>query len=87
MPTIEPLKNEFAMPQEPKDPNPWRQAGLAMSIPMMMISGVLVGVGLGWLIRRMTGWGWWVDLTCIALGAVAGVREMIAAVRRISNDK
>jgi len=72
------------MPQPPRETNPWRQAGLATAIPMMLLAGVVVGYALAWVIRRMTGWGSWVDVTCVVLGFVAGVRESIEIIRRLS---
>jgi ATP synthase protein I len=72
-------------PHKPdKHVNPWQQAGMALVIPMMLASGPLVGYGLGWLLRRWTGWGGWVIPVCIALGFAAGVRETIKIIRRIS---
>ena len=65
-------------------PDSWGQVGLAMTIPMLLLSGPLVGYGLGWLIRRWTGWGEWVIAVCVLLGLVSGIRESIKVIRRVS---
>lgn len=75
------------MNQEPgkdKQPGAYTQIGIAMSIPMLLASGPLVGFGLAWLIRRWTGWGAWVTWVMIVLGMVAGIRETIKAIRKLS---
>ena len=61
-----------------------RQIGLAMSIPMLLAAGPLVGFGLGWLVRRWTGWGVWVTVVFLLLGMVAGIRETIKVIRKVS---
>lgn len=72
------------MAQPPREPNPWQQAGLALTIPMMLLAGPLVGYGMGWLVRRWTGWGGWIEIVFLILGFVAGVRETINIIRRMS---
>jgi F0F1-type ATP synthase assembly protein I len=69
--------------KKPPD-NPWLQAGVALTIPALLVSGPLVGYGLGWLIRRWTGWGPWVDVLMLLLGLIAGARETIKVIRKIS---
>lgn len=71
-------------PLKEKPPNTYTQIGMAMSIPMMLLSGPLVGYGLGWLIRRMTGWGPWVEAIMVGLGLIAGIREVINVIRKLS---
>jgi F0F1-type ATP synthase assembly protein I len=65
-------------------PGAWSQVGMALSIPTLMVSGPLVGYGLGWLVRHWTGWGAWVEALLMALGMIAGVREVIKIIRKIS---
>ena len=71
------------MSQAPPPLNPWTQAGMAMTIPMMMLAGPLVGYGIGWLLRRWLGWGAWIEMGMLVLGFVAGVRESVAIIRRM----
>jgi len=59
-------------------------AGLAMMIPGLMVAGPLVGYGVGWFIRRMTGWGDWIEILMTVMGLVAGIREVIRVIRKIS---
>lgn len=68
----------------PESRSGWAAVGMAMTIPMMLLAGALVGYGLGWLVQRWTGWGDWVLAIGIGLGFAAGVRETIKIIRRLS---
>ena len=57
---------------------------MALTIPALMVSGPLVGMGLGWLIQRWTGWGPWIKWVMLGLGLIAGIRETIKVIRKIS---
>ena len=61
----------------------WADAGLAMTIPFLMACGPLVGYALGWLIRRATGWGHWVEAVMALIGLAAGIREAIRVIRKL----
>ena len=64
-----------------------RQASLAMSIPMLLLTGSLVGYFIGaWLDAR---WGTdpWLMVVFIVLGFVAGVRETIRIIRLIQREE
>ncbi len=81
------------MAEEPKDSEQaklWRQAGLAFSLPMMMLAGPLVGYFLAYGIVRWFGWtGPWagrLKLVGLAFGIVAGIRETYKVIRKISSD-
>lgn len=65
-------------------PKLYTQLGLALSIPTLLAAGPLVGFGLGWLIRHWTGWGEWVTWVMVLLGIVAGIRETVLVIRRLS---
>jgi ATP synthase protein I len=65
-------------------PNLAQQLGLALSIPTLLAAGPLVGFGLAWLIRRWTGWGEWVTWLMVILGIIAGIREVVSVIRRLS---
>jgi hypothetical protein len=72
-------------PDPGSDPGGWSKASLALAIPTLLAAGPLVGLGLAWAIRRLTGFeNRWLTLLCIALGAAAGVREVARVIRRIS---
>lgn len=60
------------------------QLGLALSIPSLLVAGPLVGYGLGWLIRRWTGWGSWVTMAMVLVGIAAGIRQVVQVIRRLS---
>lgn len=61
-----------------------RQLGLAMGIPMLMLAGPLTGFCMAWAMRRWLGWPEWVTYVMVLLGFVAGIRETIRVIQRIS---
>jgi F0F1-type ATP synthase assembly protein I len=64
-----------------------RTAGLAMTIPFLLVAGPLVGLWLGtWLDGRF-GTVPWGQLGLVVLGFVAGVRETIRIIRLLKNEK
>ena len=67
-----------------QEPNSWNKTSLALSIPMLLVSGPLVGYWLGRLVRHWTGWGEWADWLFVILGMVAGVKESVRIIRRLS---
>lgn len=71
-------------PKNDKPDGNWSQVGLALSIPTLLAAGPLVGLALGWLICRATGWGLWVQWVLMILGMVAGIRETIKVIQKLS---
>lgn len=71
-------------PSRKEPPTGYSQIALAVSIPTLLVSGPLVGFGLGWLIRHWTGWGPWVTWVLVILGTMAGIRETIQVIRKLS---
>lgn len=71
-------------PTEAGRPSTWGQTGMAMMIPSLMVAGPLVGYAVGYLIRRGTGWGRWVEILMALMGLAAGIRESILIIRKIS---
>ena len=61
-----------------------QQAGMAMMIPSLLISGPLVGYALGWAIRKWIGGGNWVTIAMVLFGMAAGIRESILIIRKLS---
>ena len=86
--------NRVAIVPEPSSDqgpsNQWRQAGLALSIPMLMVSGPLVGYFLGYGLVAWLDigdpWGKVIKVVGLILGVVAGARETIRLIRKISED-
>ena len=80
------------MAQTPPDrrvQSQWRQASLAMALPMLMVSGPIVGflLGLGlekWLDLQPP-WGGIARVVGVFLGIAAGLRETIRIIKRISS--
>ena len=60
-----------------------RQASIAMTIPMVMAAGPLVGWGLGWAARRYLGAPNWVMLVGVVVGLAAGIRQTILLIRQL----
>ena len=70
--------------------NPWRQAGLALTIPTMMAAGPFVGYFLGYLLDRWLGfpvpWDRWVKIIGALVGLIAGMRETIKLIKKIAAE-
>jgi ATP synthase protein I len=47
-------------------------------------AAVIVGAGLGWGIDALTGWSPWALVTCLLLGFVTGVRNVVRAAMETS---
>lgn len=62
-----------------------RQAGIVMSIPMMMAAGPLVGYFIGSWLDRWLGTSW-ISVVLAILGLVAGVNETIRVIKIIQRD-
>ena len=72
-------------PKPGRNNNPWAQMGLAMMIPSIMVAGPVVGFLIAWFIGRWTGWhARWFTALLVLLGMMAGVRETIRIIRKIS---
>jgi F0F1-type ATP synthase assembly protein I len=60
-----------------------RQASIALTIPMVMAAGPLVGWGLAWAARRWLNAPDWFTPIAIGLGLAAGIRQTIQLIRRL----
>lgn len=63
-----------------------RVIGLLATIPLILAISPLVGYGLGYLLDRWLSTGWVFKLIFLALGFVAGVREMLRLLKRARRD-
>lgn len=70
--------------RDKKEPSGYTQAGLAMMIPTIMVAGPFAGLLLGWLLQRWLGLGSWIVGVMLLLGLIAGLRETIKIIRRLS---
>lgn len=59
----------------------------AMMLPTMMPACLLAGAALGYLADKQMGWQPWGIRTGVLLGFLAGLRETILIVKRISRKK
>ena len=78
-------------PESPKParPNPWAQASLALSSPTLMVAGPLAGgllaLGAIWAFGIGEPWAGRIKIAGIIVGLVAGARETLKVIRRISD--
>ena len=61
-----------------------RNAGLALSIPAVMVAAAVVGCVIGLALDKWLGTGPWVFLLFMFLGLAAGARETIRLVQKIN---
>lgn len=78
-------------PDDPQAARQWRQASLALSLPMMMLAGPLVGfllamAAIHWLEIGPV-WAARVKIIGVILGIMAGIRETVGVIRKISKDR
>lgn len=70
-------------PDEPKQSaGLLRQLSLAMELPFVLVGGVLIGGGVGWLLDRWLHTAPWLALLLGLLGFGAGIREIIQRLTR-----
>ena len=62
-----------------------RQAGIVMSIPMMLGAGPVIGYVIGYLLDQQFGTGWLYILMAF-VGFAAGVNEAIRVIKIIERD-
>ena len=63
-----------------------RQMGIAITIPMVLLSGPLVGWFLGSWLDRKLGTEPWFLIILLVLGIVASVKETVRMIKDISRD-
>jgi ATP synthase protein I len=59
-----------------------RQLSLAMELPFVLVGGVLIGGGIGWLLDRWLHTAPWLTLVLGVLGFGAGIWEIIQRLTR-----
>jgi ATP synthase protein I len=62
----------------PKSDSTGKGMGLGYRMASDFIAAVVVGAGLGWGLDSLFGWTPWAMITCLLLGFVAGVRNVVA---------
>lgn len=77
MPDKKPNNNNFKLV---------RQMGLAITIPMMLLAGPLVGWFIGSWLDKKFGTNPWLLIILLVLGTTASVRETIKIIKEISKD-
>lgn len=70
--------------RDKKEQSGLTKAGLAMSIPSLMVAGPFVGYFIGVGLQRFFGLGRGIVIVMTIAGLVAGIREAIRIIRRIS---
>jgi len=64
-----------------------RQVGLLTTIPLMLLSGPLIGFLVGNYIDKRFGTAPWFMVLFVCLGFVASIRQTIAIIKKASNNK
>jgi ATP synthase protein I len=64
-----------------------RQVGLLTTIPVMLLSGPLIGFLIGNYIDKRFGTAPWFMVLFVCLGFVASIRQTIAIIKKASNNK
>ena len=59
-----------------------RQVGLLSTIPVMLLSGPLIGFLIGDYIDKRFGTTPWFMIVCLTLGIVASIRQTINIIRK-----
>lgn len=59
-----------------------RQVGLLTTIPVMLLSGPLIGFLIGDYIDKRFGTTPWFMIVCLTLGIVASIRQTINIIRK-----
>lgn len=75
-------------PDESSAARQWRQASMALTLPMMMLAGPLVGyflaVGLIHWLEIGPQWAGRIKIIGVILGVMAGIRETVNVIRKLS---
>ncbi|MCG3196804.1 MAG: hypothetical protein GHCLOJNM_01283 [bacterium] len=64
----------------------FRQLGVALSIPGLLLAGPLVGYGLGWCAKTYLGCPEWSVLVGLLLGLASGIRETVKVLKQLSAE-
>lgn len=64
-----------------------RQVGLLTTIPLMLLSGPLIGFLIGNYIDKRFGTAPWFMVLFVCIGFVASIRQTIAIIKKASNNK
>jgi len=64
-----------------------RQVGLLTTIPVMLLSGPLIGFLIGNYIDKRFGTAPWFMVLFVCIGFVASIRQTIAIIKKASSNK
>ena len=64
-----------------------RQVGLLTTIPVMLLSGPLIGFLIGNYIDKRIGTAPWFMVLFVCIGFVASIRQTIAIIKKASSNK
>lgn len=77
-------------PKPKKDESGWRQAGLALTIPWLLLSGPITGyvlaLGINWLFKVGEPWDARIKIVAILLCTLAGLREAFKLLKRMAAE-
>lgn len=81
--------NQPRKPQRPYDDEKYRamrNAGIGLTIPMMLAASILVGCLVGYYLDRWLHTTPWLFLVFFILGIVTGIRETILLIRKLNDN-
>ena len=70
--------------KKPAGDTQWMQMSLALTIPMLLLSGPIVGFLIGAGLQRWLGWGDWIKGAMVLFGLLAGARETMQVIRKLT---
>lgn len=77
-------------PAPKKEDSGWRQAGLALTIPWLLLAGPITGfvlaLGINWLFKVGAPWDGRIKLILILVCTFAGLREAFKLIKRMSAE-
>jgi ATP synthase protein I len=64
-----------------------RNAGIGLTIPMLLASSIIVSCVIGYYLDRWLGTAPWLFLLFFILGIATGIRETILLIRKMNDEK
>lgn len=64
----------------------FRQLGVALSIPGLLLAGPLVGYGVGWCAKTYLDFPEWSVFAALILGLASGIRETVKVLKQLQAE-
>ncbi len=84
----EPATDPYSSPREPLEERArwFKKLGLAMTVPMILLSGPLIGLVAGMWLDRHFHTAPWILVAGVTLGLLSSAREVFDIIRRINQE-